>query len=104
MYAMTGKLITQHGKRANLVSILTQASQVVSQIPECKMYIVCEDVSDENAIWVFEVWDDKQAHDDSLKNEQTRALINQARPLLAAAPDGAELKIIGGHGFSTISS
>ena len=63
------------------------------------MYLVCEDTSNENAVWVFEVWDDKQAHDDSLKNENTRELIAQARPLLAAAPDGAELKVVGGHGI-----
>lgn len=99
MYAMTGKLIAQHGKRSDLASILKQAAQVVSQIPECKMYIVCEDVSNENAIWVFEAWEHKQAHADSLKNERTRALISQAMPLLAAAPDGAELTIIDGYGI-----
>lgn len=99
MYAMTGKLIAQHGKRADLASILKQAAQAVSQIPECKMYVVCEDVSNENAVWVFEAWEHKQAHDDSLKNEQVRALISQARPLLAAAPDGTELSVIGGHGI-----
>ena len=99
MYAMTGKLIAHNGKRNELASILKEAAGVVGKIRECKMYIVCEDVSNENIVWVFEVWDTKQAHDDSLQNEQTRALISQARPLLAAAPDGAELKMIGGHGI-----
>ena len=99
MYAMTGKLIAHNGKRAQLASILKEAADAVGQIPECKMYVVCEDVSNENAVWVFEAWDHQQAHDDSLKNERTRTMIAQARPLLAAAPDGAELKVIGGHGI-----
>ena len=63
------------------------------------MYVVCEDTTNENAVWVFEAWDDQQAHDHSLQNERTRALISQAKPLLAAAPDGAELMVIGGHGI-----
>lgn len=97
---MTGRLIAHNGKRDELMSILEQAAEVVGEIPECKLYAVCEDVSNENVVWVFEAWENKQAHDDSLKDERTRALIVQARPLLAAAPDGAELKIIGGHGVS----
>lgn len=96
---MTGKLTAQNSKRDELTSILIEAAKSVGKIPECKLYIVCEDVSNENIVWVFESWDTKQAHDDSLQNERTRALIMQAKPLLAAAPDGAELKVIGGHGI-----
>lgn len=99
MYAMTGKLITQDGKRNELANILKQAAQIVGNIPECKMYIVSEDISNTTHVWVFEIWDHKKAHDDSLSNEQVRALISQARPLLAAAPDGAELSVVGGHGL-----
>jgi quinol monooxygenase YgiN len=100
MYAMTGKLIAQAGKRERLAEILKQAAQFVGGIPECRMYIVSEDLSNETHVWVFEVWDNRQAHDASLSNEHTRALIAQARPLLAAAPDGAELTVIGGHGLN----
>lgn len=100
MYAMTGKLIAQDGKRGELVNILKQAAQIVGNIPECKMYIVSEDVSNTTHVWVFEMWDHKKAHDDSLGDEQVRTLIAQARPLLAAAPSGSELRVMGGHGLS----
>ena len=99
MYAMTGKLISQKGKRPQLVTILREAAEIVRDISECKMYVVCEDTTNENAVWVFEAWDDQQAHDNSLQSERTRNLISQAKPLLAAAPDGAELTVIGGHGI-----
>lgn len=99
MYAMTGKLIAQIGKRGELVEILKQAADLVGTIPECHMYIVSEEPANETHVWVFEVWHDKQAHDSSLTDERVRSLIAKAKPLLAAAPDGAELRVVGGHGI-----
>lgn len=99
MYAMTGKLKAQDGKRPELVNILTRAAQLVSGMTGCRMYIVSEDVADENAVWVFEMWDDKSSHDDSLKDERVRALFGEARPILSGAPEGAELRVAGGFGI-----
>jgi quinol monooxygenase YgiN len=99
MYAMTGKLTAQAGRRGELVDILKQAAEMVGQLSACRMYIVSEDLSNEACVWVFEAWDDKAAHDASLADERVRALIGQARPLLAATPDGAELQVMGGHGI-----
>ncbi len=99
MYAMTGRLVAQHGKRAELVGLLKQAAELVGKISQCRLYIVNEDCSNDTHVYVYELWADKAAHDDSLKNEQVRELIMQARPLLAAAPDGAELNVVGGHGL-----
>ncbi len=98
MYAMTGKLVAQSGKRDELVEILKQASKLVGEIPECHLYIVNEDLSNETHAWVYELWADKQAHDASLSHENIHELISKARPLLAAAPDGAELNVVAGHG------
>ena len=100
MYAMTGKLTTQAGKRGALVDILLRASNLVSQFAECRAYVVNEDVSDETSVWVFEIWDDKESHDMSLKNEQIRSLIADAMPLMNGAPVGAELNVVGGHGIT----
>lgn len=99
MYAMTGRLIAQMGKRGELVHILKQAADLVGELPACRMYIVCEDLSNDTHVWVFEAWDDREAHDASLTDERVRALIAEARPLLADAPDGAELEVAGGYGI-----
>lgn len=99
MYAMTGKLIAQPGKRAQMTNILLRAADVVGELSGCKMYVACEDVSNENAVWIFEMWDDKDAHDASLKDERVRTLIAEARPLMGGAPEGAELRIAGGYGL-----
>lgn len=100
MYAMTGKLVAQKGRRADLVEILKLAADLVGEIPQCQLYIVNEDLSNETHVWIYELWDDKESHDASLGDNQVRALITNARPLLACAPDGAELRVVGGYGVS----
>jgi quinol monooxygenase YgiN len=99
MYAMIGKLVAQKDRRADLVEILKQAANLVGEIPQCHLYVVNEDLSNETHVWVYELWDDKEAHDASLGDDQVSALITNARPLLACAPDGAELSVVGGHGI-----
>ena len=98
---MTGKFTVHEGKRDALVEILLQAADVVAQYPGCHAYIVNEDVADETSVWVFEIWNDKEAHDASLKDNRVRSLIAKAMPLMNGAPDGAELRIVGGHGIGS---
>ena len=98
MYAMCGKLIAKPSQRGQLVEILLRAAQTVGQLSSCRLYAVNEDLADEVTVWVMEIWDDKEAHDASLKDERVRALITEAMPLMGGAPSGAELKVAGGHG------
>jgi quinol monooxygenase YgiN len=100
MYAMTGKFTAQPGKGGQLSDILIRASKMVSGMQGCRAYIVLDDVKDEDDVWVFEMWDDKESHDASLRDENVRALIGEAMPILAGTPDGAELRVLGGHGLS----
>lgn len=93
MYAMTGTLIAQAGKRDLLVNILVRASALVLTMPGCKAYIVLEDLKDEHAVAVFEMWEDKAAHDASLQNPQVRSLIAEAMPILGGAPSGGEYRV-----------
>jgi len=99
MYGMCGKLTAQAGKREEFMQILVRAAKVVAQIPGCQIYLVNADLADETGIWVYEVWETKEAHDASLHDEQVRALISEARPLMSDPPEGIELNVIGGHGI-----
>lgn len=100
MYAMTGKLSAQPGKRGQLAEILLRASRMVSEMQGCRAYIILEDVKDESAVSVFEMWDDKESHDASLRDANVRALIAEAMPILAGSPSGSELRVLGGHGVN----
>lgn len=94
MYAMTGTLTSQPGRRNVLVNILVRASALVMTMPGCRAYIVLEDLKDEQTVAVFEMWDDKDAHDESLKDPRVRALIAEAMPILAGTPSGSEYRAV----------
>jgi quinol monooxygenase YgiN len=100
MYALTGTLLSHAGKRNELIEILLHASDVVSQFPGCHAYIVNEDVGDETRVLVFEIWENKEAHDASLKDERVRSLIAQAMPFLGGPLAGTELRVVGGYGIN----
>jgi quinol monooxygenase YgiN len=99
MYSFIGKFTSHYGKRDELLAILTDAANNMGDIPGCHVYIINKDVADENAIWAYEVWDSKQAHDDSLKNENVRSIIARAMPLINGRPEGHELETVAGKGL-----
>ncbi len=101
MYGLYGKLIAQEGKRAEFVEIMMRAAALVGKFPGCHLYIINEDLADETTIWIYELWDDEEAHDESLKDEQVRALIAEAMPLMGGKPEGAKLRAVGGHGVKS---
>lgn len=68
----------QPGKRDNLL----QAAKLLERDPGCIHYI--GSTSDEpEAVWVSEVWTDEATHDASLRPRISRALIQEAWPLIA---------------------
>ncbi len=98
-FAMCGKMTAQPGMREALLTILSAAAELMRNVEGCQTYIVYKDADDEDAIWVTELWDNKEAHDESLKAENVRALIGQAMPLLAGSPEGATLIPVTGKGL-----
>lgn len=97
-FTMYGKLIAQPGKREELAQMLLQAAEGLQSNPNCELYIVNVSEDDPDAIWVTELWRDADAHAASLKDEQTIALIQQARPLIAGV-EPMRLRPIGGKGL-----
>ena len=98
-YGMVGKLITAPEDRDKLIDILTQAADGMQDLAGCHLYVVSKDAEDEGALWVMELWESKQAHDDSLKLESVRNLIGQAMPLLKGQPEGTTLIPVSGKGL-----
>lgn len=99
-YGLHGKLTATEGNYENLSSLLLEASQLVSTAQGCHLYLVSRDISDENSIWITEVWDTKDDHNKSLQVPGVRELISRAIPILKAAPQkGQELEILGGTGI-----
>lgn len=97
-YGLLGKFSAQPGRRDDLVGYLLQAAELLERNPGCIHYIVST-TDEPEAVWVFEVWTDKTAHDTSLEPDDIKALIQEARPLIAGMSDQTQLTVLGGKGL-----
>ena len=99
-YGLHGKLVAVEGKGEDLLNILLEASNLMKSAEGCRLYSVGINPDNPNEIWITEIWDSRQAHDDSLNLPGVRELIGQAIPILASNPEiGPEWDIIGGAGL-----
>lgn len=80
MFGLIGKMRAASGKRAELIAILGESTETM---PGCLSYIVAEDASDPDAIWITEVWDSEASHKASLQLPSVRSAIANARPIIA---------------------
>jgi len=87
------------GQRDALIGYLMQAANGMREIDGCYLYIINSDPADPDAIWVTEVWRSQADHQASLSLEGTKALIAQARPLIAEMSQRIEVVPLGGKGL-----
>ncbi len=80
MFGMIGKMRATPGKRAELIAILGDSTEAM---PGCLSYIVAEDASDPDGIWITEVWDNETNHKASLQLPSVQSAITKARPIIA---------------------
>jgi quinol monooxygenase YgiN len=80
MFGLIGKMRAHPGKRAELLAILSEST---GEMPGCKSYVIAEDISDPDALWITEVWTDEASHKASLQLPAVREAITRARPLIA---------------------
>ena len=100
MYLLHGKLQAKPNQTNELADILLKASELVSTAKGCRLYVIGKDENEPNSVYVTEVWDSKDDHDNSLKVEGVRELIMKAMPILDGQPTkGQQLKILGGTGI-----
>ena len=98
-YGLYGKLKAQPGKGGKLAEILLQAAELMRSAKGCHLYVIGKEAQGDDTIWVSEIWDSKEDHDDSLKDDAVRQLIGRAMPLLDGRPEGGTvLEVLGGWG------
>ncbi|HRH20870.1 MAG TPA: putative quinol monooxygenase [Brevundimonas sp.] len=96
MYGLIGKMLAQPGQRQALAAIMLANTQ---GMPGCLSYVVADDPTDDNAIWITEVWTDQASHRASLQLPQVQEAIRQARPMIAGFGERFETKPLGGVGI-----
>ncbi|MCT7378563.1 putative quinol monooxygenase [Chelativorans salis] len=96
MFGLIGKMRSQPGKRDALIDILLASS---AEIPGCLSYVIARDETDEDAIWITEVWDGEESHQASLLLPEVQEAIGKARPLIAGFDSHVRTLPVGGTGL-----
>lgn len=89
-------MIAAPGQRDAVLAILAEST---GDMPGYRSYIIATDPSDENAIWITEVWDDEASHKASLSLPAVNNAIGRARPMIAGVGERFVTTPVGGHGL-----
>jgi quinol monooxygenase YgiN len=92
MYGLIGKINVVAGQRDALINILLEG---IGGMPGCRSYVVAEDSTDGDAIWVTEVWDDQASHRASLSLPSVKNAITLGKPLITGFGERLETRPIG---------
>ena len=98
MYGLHGKMTCAPGTRDKVVAILMGGMDVLRSFPGCRIYLLGTDPASPDDIWITEVWDDKAAHDASLKTPEVQAEIAQARGMIVGGTQQVTT-VLGGVGL-----
>lgn len=97
-FGLYTKFITHEGKRDSLIDILLEAAHGMESVEGCDLYVINIPDDEHSAVWVTEIWSNPSAHQASLSLEQSKILIQKARPLIASM-EQIQLSAVGGKGI-----
>lgn len=97
-FGMQAVITAAEGKGDELANIMLQAANLVSTMDGCILYLVQQSLTDDSKVLITEVWDNKASHEMSLTNDNVKALIIQAKPIIVGM-DHNPAKVIGSHGL-----
>jgi len=96
MFGLIGRIIAEAGKRDELAQILIEGA---SCMPGCRSYTVALDATDQDSVWITEVWESQEAHQASLALKPVQDAIASGRPLIAGFGERFETAPVGGYGI-----
>lgn len=94
-YGIIGQMRTAPGKRDIVVSAMAKGTK---NMPGNLAYLMAEDLSDSDSIWITEVWESKAAHAASLDLPTVREAIGIAREHIIGFGTRVETRPIGHDG------
>ena len=97
-YGYLGSMKVKPGHRDDVVSILLSGLDGL-RAAGCEAYIVGVSETDDDTIWVSEVWRSQQHHAASLQLPEVRASIDNAMPMLTGEFTSQEVSVVGGLGL-----
>lgn len=96
MYGLIGKILAVSGQREALIGILQEGT---GAMPGCRSYVIARDLTDADALWVTEVWDDEASHRASLALPAVKDAIGRGKPLIRGFENRVVTEPVGGVGL-----
>lgn len=96
MYGLIGKMKVAPGQRGAVTQLLLDGTR---SMPGCLSYIVAEDPTDPDAIWITEVWENQESHRASLRLPAVQDAIARAKPHITGFGERFETVPVGGFGL-----
>jgi quinol monooxygenase YgiN len=96
MYGLIGKFTAKPGQRDALEAVLLENE---GGMPGCLSYIVARDTTEDDALWITEVWDTQASHAASLTLPSVQSAIAKGRPLIAGFSNRVVTTPMGGIGL-----
>ena len=98
-FGLYGKITVIDGARDTLVEILLEAAESMKDLDGCEIYLVNTSEDEPNAVFVYEVWSNEDAHKASLSLEVIQLLIKRAAPIMIGMETISTLQLKGGKGI-----
>jgi quinol monooxygenase YgiN len=97
MYGIIGKINAKEGDRDKLIEILLHGTR---EMPGCKLYAIATDSTDDDGIWITEIWDSEESHQASLQLPAVQKAIADGKQMIAGFGDRHIVTPIGGLGVN----
>lgn len=97
MYGLVNKFRAAPGKRDQLAALMLRKPG--ETLPGCLSFIVANDPTDADAIWITEVWESEAAHKASLELPAVKESIKVGMPLIKDFVMHVETEVLGGIGL-----
>jgi quinol monooxygenase YgiN len=98
VYAFNSSMRARPGHAGEVVALLTGGATALGKMG-CRSYVVGIALGEPNVVCVHEVWDSKEAHDESLQAPEVRDAIARAMPMLTGEFQTHDFEVIGGFGL-----
>ena|SRR5665213_3577266 len=95
-YVLINKMTTKPGKRQEVINIMVKAGKLFDENTSCLMYLLGASKDDPNALWVQDIWTNKEDHKAAMQTDEMSIFIKEAMPLLVGTPEQFEVEPAGG--------
>jgi len=96
MYGLIVKVMVIPGQREQFIELLRESA---AGMPGCLSYVVSRDTSEENTIWVTEVWNNARSHEASLSLPRVHEVIPRAKAIVTSFERVAVTEPVWGAGL-----